>query len=93
MMSVKWIGIQMSNTIQTPENNPGDLIDEDDVRRLVARLLYVISAETRRKKLPSLLDLRVKKFISGKTTMTIGDREYTYKELLDFAMKRGKIDD
>ena len=73
---------------QTKQNDPGSLIDSYDVRQLLARLLYIISAKTRRKKLPSVLEARVKRFVGGKTTMTIGSRDYTYKELLDISMER-----
>lgn len=68
-------------------NKTDDLLtDEYDTRRLLARLLYLLTKQPKRRKLPIALEPHAKKFVSGELNAKIGDVEYTYEELLEISL-------
>jgi hypothetical protein len=62
------------------------LQDDQDTRRLLSKLLYLMSSKPKRRKLPSALDPQVKRFVAGQSFATIGQNEYTFQELLSIAI-------
>jgi len=58
------------------------LIDDYDTKRIVSKLLYLLTNKPKRRKLPVALEPLAEDFTSGKSKAKIGDREYTYQELL-----------
>ena len=62
------------------------LEDTYDLRRVLARLLYIASRKPNRERLPNDLEIKVQEFIEGKRKATIGESQYSYEELMNLIL-------